>query len=78
MRQLYQPLSFYYLRIPIIFKQYSGSEPWQTKKVILGSWERFEDYAKDILEVNHCYINFFEIQCHKQALKISLTGAGSE
>jgi len=28
----------------------SGFEPWQTKKVILGSWERFEDYAKDILE----------------------------
>jgi len=28
----------------------SGFEPWQREKVILGSWERFEDYAKDIAE----------------------------
>ena len=25
--------------------------PWETEKVILGSWERLEDYAKDISEV---------------------------
>jgi len=28
----------------------SGSMPWETEKVILGSWERLEDYAKDISE----------------------------
>lgn len=28
-----------------------GDKPWQKEKVILGSWERLESYAHDIIEV---------------------------
>jgi len=30
---------------------FAGDKPWETEKVMLGSWARGEMYIKDIIEV---------------------------
>jgi hypothetical protein len=35
---------------------FAGDKPWETEKVMLGSWARGEMYIKDIIEVRRLFL----------------------
>lgn len=37
---------------------FAGDKPWETEKVMLGSWARGEMYIKDIIEVRRLFYSW--------------------